>query len=114
MLALSNTNEAYFWGEHNVQSTAVVTPNRIDTRNIVDIGAIPGCSISSFQTGDGKVYFWGFANGHLIPDPVATKFTSMTELFLSLDTPAMLEPLETDWKEPVVEKFGLSFDDKVS
>ena len=114
MLALSLTNEAYFWGIHYAGSAAGVTPNRIDTQNIVDIGAIRGCSISSFRTLDGKVYFWGFANGHYIPAPVATEFNSMTQLFLSLDTPAMLEPLESDWKEPVVEKFGLSFDDKVS
>ena len=88
-------------------------PKKIDVENVVDVGAIRGCSISALRTAEGAVYFWGFAYGHLIPFPAVTKFASMTELFSSLDTPMMLEPIEFDWKQPALEKFGLSFDDKV-
>ena len=45
---------------------------------------------------------------------MATKFTSMTELFASLDTPMMLEPVEFNRKQPTLEKLGLRFDDNVS
>ena len=114
MLALSNANEVYFWGQHNAGDVPAEIPHRIRAENIVDIGAIRGCQISAFETAGGEVYFWGFAYGHRIPDPVLTRFTSMTDLFLSLDTPILLEPMEFVWKEPTLEKLGLIFDDKVS
>ena len=92
----------------------IVTPIRIRLRNVVDIGAVRACTISAFRTKKGKVFFCGFSNGHLTPDPVATEFTSMVELFASLDSPAMLEPLEVDVKQTRMEKLRLNFDDKVS
>ena len=90
-----------------------MVPIKIEMQNVLDIAAINVCSISAFTTTEGKVYFWGFAYGLLIPDPVTTKFNSMTELFASLDTPMMLEPVECDRDEPRLEKLRESFDDQV-
>ena len=81
----------------------------------MDIGAVRGCAVSALKTSDGKVLFWGYAYGRLNSDPVATKFTSMEELFASLDTPMMLKPVEFEHTElTLVEKLKQSFDDKVS
>ena len=111
-LALSNANEVYFWGQHATEHR-IVAPIKIEMQNVLDIAAINVCSISAFTTNEGKVCFWGSAYGLLIPDPVATKFNSMTELFASLDTPMMLEPVEFDRDEPRLEKLRESFDDQV-
>ena len=112
-MALSiNERELYFWGQHAFEG-ATVTPKKIEVRNIAFIGATRGCTISAFQTAKRKVYFWGFAHGHDIPDPVLTKFTTMADVFASLDIPVMLEPLVLDLKQPVTEKLKLNFDDKV-
>ena len=86
---------------------------KIEVPNVVDIGALGGCTVSAFKTTDGKIYFWGFAYGLLVPEPVATKFTSLSELFASLDVPMLLKPLEFDVREPTLEKLRLSFDDQV-
>ena len=85
-------------------------------QNVADIATMRGSSISALVTEEGKVFFWGFAYGHLIPEPVATEFTSMADLFASLDSPMMLEPVElgTNVKPSIVDKLRLSFDDKVS
>ena len=83
-------------------------------QDVVDIGAIHGCRVSAMMTKEGKVYFWGFAYGLQIPNPVVTEFNSMAELFASLDSPMMLKPLELDVKPTRLEKLRLSFDDKVS
>lgn len=113
MLALSNEKKLYFWGGH-ASEISIGTPLEIGVENVVDIGAVRGCSISAFKTVEGKVYFWGFAYGLVIPDPVATRFSSMEELFASLDTPVMLKSLELNDREPIMaRKFGENFDDKV-
>ena len=81
----------------------------------MDIAAICGCSISALKTADGKVYFWGYAYGHLFRDPEPTNFTSLPELFASIDSRVMLQPLKIDVKQPtVVEKLIQSFDDQVN
>ena len=73
-----------------------------------------GCGVSSVQTVEGKVYFWGFAYGHLLPEASLTEFHSMDEVFASLDCPMMLKPVEPELKQPAfADKLGTSFDDKV-
>ena len=111
-LALSNENEAYFWGTHGT-GDVFQTPTKVSVQNVVDIAAANGCYISALKTTQGKVYFWGFAYGIPIPKPVLTNFTSMEELFSSLDTPQMLKPVESDLERPRLEKLGLGFDDRV-
>ena len=112
-MALSNANEAYFWGKHG-SGASTLTPIKIETQNIMDIGVVRGCRISAFTTAEDKVYFWGFAYGLSIPDPVATEFTSMAELFASLDTPMMLGSVEFHVKQSVLENLKLAFNDAVS
>ena len=112
-VALSNTNEVYSWGCHGNENRIIVTPVKIVVQNVVDIAAMNGCRISALKTADGQVYFWGFAYGVFISAPAATKFTSMAELFCSLDTPMMLKPVEFNLKQPRLEKLRLSFDDSV-
>ena len=111
-LALSNANEAYAWGNHTTEKYHP-SPRKVAIRDVADIGAIRGCSISALTTNEGKVYFWGFAYGHFIRAPVLTKFDSMTELFASLDSPMMLKPVELDVKPSIGDKLRSSFDDKV-
>ena len=114
VLALSN-KEVYFWGQHTLNEGGVETPKKLEIPNVVDIGVVRGCSLSAFKTTENKVYFWGFAYGHLIPEPVRTEFSSLEELFASLDTPVMLMPVQSDLKQPesVIEKLRRSFDDQV-
>ena len=88
-------------------------PEMMETSNIASIGASRGCSISAFQTTEGKVYYWGFALGHYTAEPVATKYKTMIELFASLDSPIMLGPLTFDMNQPMTEKLKLVFDDSV-
>lgn len=116
MLSLSNEGKVYFWGQHTESEAMVVTPKEIDIRNVLDIGVVRGCSVSAFKTAEGKVYFWGFAYGLRIPEPVATEFGSLDELYASLDTPVMLTPvrLKVQLPEIVTEKLRLSFDDEVN
>ena len=109
---MSHAKEVYFWGKH-ASGICTVTPSKIEKPNIVDIGAVRGCSVSSFKTTEDKIYFWGFAYGLTIPNPVPTKFASMVELFASLDIPMMLKPVEFDVKQPVLENLMLSFDNAV-
>ena len=114
MLALSSLNEVYFWGKHHPAERLINPPLRIANENVADIAAIRGCSVSSFITKEGKVHFWGRAYGNWINQPVLTRFTSMADLFASLERPMMLEPLEINVKEPaVVEKLRNSFNDHV-
>lgn len=115
VLALSSEDKAYFWGRHTESEAIVATPQLIDVTNVMEIGVVRGCSVSAFKTTEGKVYFWGFAYGHLIPGPVVTEFSSLDELFASLDTPAVLRPLQFDLRPPEVlsEKLRQSFDDQV-
>ena len=82
--------------------------------DVAFVGATRGSSISAYETTKGTVYFWGFAYGHYIPMPVPTKFSSIPELFASLDKPIMLEPITLGFKQPVVEKLKAHFDDKVN
>ena len=110
-LALSNANEVYFWGSHPADRK-VVAPVKIRVSNVVDIAAINRCHISALTTSEGKVYFWGYAYGHLISEPVATEFSSMAKVFASLDIPMMLEPVEFELKQQK-PKFRLSLDDQV-
>ena len=56
----------------------------------------------------------GALHGLLIPDAVATDFASMAELFGSLDTPMMLEPMEFDRNESRLEKLRQNFDVQVA
>ena len=112
VLALTNANEVYFWGRH-ASEDIIVTPVKIEAQNVVDIAAMNCCTISAFKTAEGKVYFWGFAYGLLIPDPVATNFASMAELFASLDNPVMIEPAKFELNQPRLEKLRHSFDDEV-
>ena len=76
-----------------------MTPTKIDIPNIVFIGATRGCTISAFQTAKRKVYFWGVACGHELPHPVPTQFSTINEVFASLDFPVLLEPLVFDLKQ---------------
>ena len=82
---------------------------------MVDIGVVRGCSMSAFKTTEGKVYFWGFAYGHLLQEPVATKFTSLYALFASLDTPVVFRAAKFNLERPsvLIRKMKLSFDDHV-
>ena len=114
VLALSNTNEVYFWG-HQRTGKVILTPLKVkQIQNVVDIGAMLGSSVGALQTSEGVVYFWGFAYGQAIPDPVVTEFISMTELFASLDFPIMLEPLEVNGKySSRLERLRQSFDNTV-
>ena len=114
MLAMSVENRLYFWGEDG-SANSITVPTEIEMRTVVDIGASRNCSISTAETVDGKVYFWGRAYGLLIPNPVLTKFRTMAEVFASLDTPMMLEPMEFPENEPIMlDKFRQSFDDQVN
>ena len=81
---------------------------------VAAIGATRGSSVSAFKDSDGRVYFWGYAYGHAILEPVVTSFTTMVELFASLDNPVMLLPVELDLSRPVVDKLNLSFNHKVT
>ena len=111
-LALSNKKELYFWGQQ-ASEESVMTPKKMKVPNVALIGAIRGCSISAFKTTEGEVYYWGFACGHYISEPVATKYSTMVKLFASLDSPVMLGPLKFDVKQPMMEKLKLIFDDSV-
>ena len=94
-LALSNTGEVYFWGEHSqwaYERQIVVAPELVDLRNVVAIGAIRGSNVSACKTANGSVYFWGFAYGHRFEKPSLTRFRTIAEVFASLDSPKMLEP----------------------
>ena len=92
----------------------MTTAKKIEVPNVVEIGAIRGCDLSAFKTVDGKAYFWGFAYGSLMTDPVVTEFSSLNDLFASLDSPMMLNPVMLDLKQQVVvEKLARSFDDTV-
>ena len=115
MLALSAEEKVYFWGRHTESEAIVATPKMIDVPNVTEVGVVRGCSVSAFRTTEGKVYFWGFAYGHLIPEPVVTEFSSLDEVFASLDTAVMLRPLQFDLRLPEVlnEKLRDSFDDEV-
>ena len=113
VVALSNANEIYSWGCHGSENSTIVAPVKIAVQNVVDIAAMNGCRISALKTADGQVYFWGYAYGVHISAPAATKFTSMAELFSSLDTPVMLKPVEFNLKQPRLEKLRLSFNDSV-
>ena len=111
---MSAANRVYFWGQHDTTEDAIVNPKQIGIESVVDIGAVRGCGISAFKTSDRRVFFWGYAYGHDIPDPIATNFTSMKELFASLDNPVMLKPVELEQRPPaMMEKFKEKFDDKV-
>ena len=113
VLALSNANEVYFWGKQGT-GTYIVTPLKVSgAQYVVDIGAMLGSSVGAFKTSEGEVYFWGFAYGHAIPGPVVTEFTSITEVFASLDSPMMLEPLEFNGKHSRLDKLRQSFDNTV-
>ena len=115
MLALSSEGNIYFWGRHTESEASVRTPKQINVPNVTEVGVVRGCSVSAFKTTAGKVYFWGFAFGHLIPEPVATDYSSVDEFFASLDTPVMFRPVQFDVKPPkiVMEKLRVSFDDQV-
>ena len=82
--------------------------------NVAGMGAIRGCSVSALKTTKGKVYYWGWAYGHDVADPVLTRFDTVKELFASLDSPMMLEPVTSELKQPIAEKLKLSFDDRVN
>ena len=113
VLVLTAENEVYFWGRHLKEHQAE-EPKKIRIFNVKDISAIRGCSVSCVETMEGKVYFWGFANGHVIPEPTLTNFSSMDEVFASLDCPMMLKPVHPQLKQPAfAEKLSASFDDKV-
>ena len=111
-MALSQQNELYFWGRYPSQPH--VNPKKIELANVKDIAAVRGCSVSVAKTTDGKIYFWGFAYGHLIPEPILTTFSSMDEVFASLDSPMMLKPVQPGLRQPALgERLGASFDDEV-
>ena len=112
ILALSKEMKLYFWGRH-ASEKIVATPKKMEVPNVELVGATRGCSISVFKTTEGKVYYWGFAFGHYISEPVATKFNTLTELFASLDSPVLLEPLKFKLNQPMTEKLKLVFDDSV-
>ena len=113
VLALTTQNEVYFLGQQATEQPTV-TPTKVEICNVRDIATIRGCSVSSLETMEGKVYFWGFAYGHLIPEPVLTAFSSMDELFASLDSPIMLKPVQPEMQQPTVtDRLGASFDDEV-
>ena len=111
-MALSTEGQLYFWGQHGSEGTTVA-PKKIDISNIAFIGAIRGCGISTFQTTKRKVYYWGFACGHYIREPAPTKFSTIAEVFASLDSPMMFEPLTLDQKQSIPEKLKLNLGDKV-
>lgn len=115
MLALSSENKVYFWGQHTDFEACTETPKHMNVPDVVDIAVVRGCSVSAFKTIQGKVYFWGYAYGVLIPEPVATEFSSLDALFASLDVPVLLRPLRFDLKLPEVlsEKLRQNFDDEV-
>ena len=114
MLALTFTNTVYFWGKHycHGENRRVTIKQMTEIPNVVDIAAIRGCPVSAFKTAEGKVYFWGFAYGRLIPKPVLTEFGSLPEAFLSLDSPMILKSMEIELKkEPWVDILRVAFDD---
>ena len=113
MLALTTKNVVYCWGKHCEEENRRVTLKQIsEIPNVVDIAEIRGCRVSACRTAEGKVYFWGFAYGHLIPKPVLTEFGSLDEVFLSLDSPMILKFMEIELrKEVLVDKLKLAFDD---
>ena len=119
VLALSVKNELYFWASTSCGYIAT-DPIKITTEKVLDVAATRDCTISAFTTIGCHVFFWGFAYGLHIPDPILTKFATMVELFASLDAPmlleiTLLEPMENPENEPVrVEKFRQSFDDHVN
>ena len=114
-MALTNGNELYFWGKHTSDSRNSATPKKVQVPNVIDIAATRGSCATAFRTTENKVYLWGFAYGNLMPKPVVTEFTSLTELFLSLDSPVMLKAMEMDLNnQPWMEKLKLTFDDKVT
>ena len=112
VLALSEEMRLYFWG-HHAWEQRVATPTRIEVPNVKCIGATRGCSISAFKTTEVKVYYWGFAFGHYIAKPVATKYNTIIELFASLDSPMMLGPVTFDMNQPTTEMLKSIFADSV-
>ena len=85
----------------------------VEVGNVATLGATRGSSVSACKTTKGKVYYWGVAYGHFTIAPLPTRFRTIAELFKSLDTPIMMEPLTFDLKQRITEKLKLSFDDKV-
>ena len=113
-MALSEESELYFWGIHKHDfGDYFATPGWVDVQNVVAIGASRGSSVSACKTMKGKVYYWGSVNGHWVEDPLPTRFKTVAEVFMSLDSPIMLEPLRFDLSRPIIGKLKLCFDDKV-
>ena len=85
--------------------------------NVTTIGATRGSGVSACKTANGKVYFWGSAYGLNISKPSPTRFRTIAEVFASLDSPIMLEPVTFDLAQPFTEKLRSklmsSFDSKV-
>ena len=137
MLALSNNRELYCWGRHGPErrsipldlldvenfvatggsDRSIIHPVLVNVQNVAAIGATRGSNVSVCKTAKGKVYFWGSAYGHKFAKPLPTKFTTIAEVFTSLDSPIMLEPLTFHLAQPFIEKLSLmmklNFDDKV-
>ena len=111
-MALSDEGELYFCGGHDSEQI-VMLPRKMLVPNVQVIGATRGCSISAFKTTNGKVYYWGFAFGVHVLEPVATKYSTIVELFASLDSPVMLGSLKFRVNQPMTEKLKLIFDDSV-
>ena len=113
-MALSVKGELYFCGRHATEE-AVLTPLKIAVPyDVALIAAIRGCSISAFKTNSGRVYYWGYAFGHHVFEPVATKYEHIIRLFASLDSPMMVGPVRCHVNQPMTEKLKLIFDDSVS
>ena len=116
MLALSSEEKVYFWGRHTEFEVRVVNPELINVPNVAETGIARGCSVSAFKTTEGKVYFWGFAYDHHMPEPVAKGFSSLDALFASLENPVMLRPLQCNLKliEVLADRLRQNFDDDVN
>ena len=112
-MALSRANEVYFWGSHHSSEGPVEVPIKLAIADVTDIGTLRGSSISGLLTSEGKVYFWGFAFGHLFPAPVVTGFNSIAQLFASFYDPPMM--FEQMIKLPsLMEELRRGLDDIVS
>ena len=115
MLALSFTGKVYFWGSDG-RITKVVAPEEVKMKaKVEDVGALWNCGLSVCKTDGGAVYFWGFHFGKHVMEPRRTEFSTMDDVFASLDIPLMLNPVKFDLMERnLSEKMELAFDDAVS
>ena len=114
VLALSHGGSLYFWGNDGRRVSARV-PEGVKITDVDDIAALRGYGLNVCKSRDGNVYFWGCRYGKHFSNPRETRFTTMDEVFASLDVPLLLKPLQFDCiGQDFSQRMELAFNDAVA